>query len=62
MDKLIPFLNAVSWTVIIINTVVWGISFYHFTKMSVIERHYAAYKFDWMDALTIAGFCWLVST
>ena len=62
MDKLIPFLTALSWTVIIINSVVWGITFYNFTKMSAARRNGIVYEFDWMDALTIAGFCWLVST
>ena len=62
MDKLIPFLNALSWTMIIINTMVWGISFYHFTKMTEAQRRAATYKLDWMDALSITGFCWLVST
>ena len=62
MDKLIPFLTALSWTVIIINTVVWGIAFYNFTKMPVARRKGIVYEFDWMDVLTVAAICWLVST
>lgn len=62
MDKFISFLTALSWTVIIINTLVWGIAFHNFTKMSAAHRRIITYKFDWMDVLTIAGFCWLIAT
>lgn len=62
MDKLIPFLNALSWTVIIINTLVWVIAIWAYWTVHPLRQRYARFTFNWMDVLAVLAICWLVST
>lgn len=61
MDKLIPFLNALSWTVIIINIVVWVITLWLYKTAHSLKYRYT-FHLNWMDALSVIAICWLVST
>ena len=62
MDKFIPFLNALSWMVIIIALLVWVVTIRHYLSMPPAWQRLATFKFGALDLLAVIAICWLVTT